>query len=108
MPEPDRSAHDGYLARYLGGGDPRIIGKGREVTGRRKDGSEFPAEGKIGENQFSIELFKETLEVLPVFCIHHLRTKTLRLNGVFNGVEIVGVVLKVKDSIVHRCSESPP
>ena len=49
MPEPDRSAHDGYVARYLGGGDPRIIGKGREVTGRRSDGSTFPMHLAVSE-----------------------------------------------------------
>jgi PAS domain S-box-containing protein len=42
MPEPDRSRHDGYLRRYLDGGEAHIIGFGREVMAQRRDGSPLP------------------------------------------------------------------
>ena len=42
MPEPYRSAHTEYVDRYAATGEGNIIGKGREVPGRRKDGSIFP------------------------------------------------------------------
>lgn len=58
MPSPYREAHDGYIDRYLGTGERRIIGTRRIVVGRRKGGATFPSELAVGEvNESGQRLF---------------------------------------------------
>jgi PAS domain S-box-containing protein len=49
MPEPYYSAHDAHLRRYKDTGVKSIIGVGREVEAKRKDGSVFPMDLAVGE-----------------------------------------------------------
>lgn len=49
MPTPFRNEHDGYLRRYINTGERRIIGRSREATARRKDGTVFPVELSVAE-----------------------------------------------------------
>ncbi len=49
MPAPHREKHDQYINRYLETGKARIIGIGREVEGKAKDGTLFPFRLSISE-----------------------------------------------------------
>ena len=67
MPEPDGSAHDGYLQRYNETGKAAIIGVGRQVMGRRKNGTLIPidlavSEVKIGERVLFTGIMRDMTE----------------------------------------------
>ncbi|HVS12265.1 MAG TPA: PAS domain S-box protein [Planctomycetota bacterium] len=67
MPSPYREEHDGYLDHYRQTGERRIIGIGREVQGRRKDGSIFPlelavSETVLGERRFFTGIVRDITE----------------------------------------------
>ena len=49
MPSPYHEEHDAYLSRYRMTREKRIIGIGREVVGRRRDGATFPMYLSVGE-----------------------------------------------------------
>jgi len=67
MPSPDRERHDGYLKHYQETGQKKIIGIGREVSGKRKDGSIFPmdlsvAETVVGERRMFTGIVRDVTE----------------------------------------------
>ncbi len=67
MPAPYHDEHDGYLKSYRDTGERKIIGIGREVEGKRKDGSVFPiglsvSEVKVGDTVFYSGIVRDITE----------------------------------------------
>ncbi len=68
MPSRYADHHDGYLQSYLNTGERKIIGIGREVVGRRKDGSQFPmhlsvAEARVGQGRYFLGIARDLTRV---------------------------------------------
>ena len=49
MPSPYQQEHDSYIKNYIEGGEAKVLGIGREVEGRRKDGTKFAMWLTVGE-----------------------------------------------------------
>ena len=49
MPEEHSKAHDGYIKTFLKTGKTRMIGRGLEVIGKRKDGTTFHLDIGVSE-----------------------------------------------------------
>ena len=56
MPSPHQENHDSYLANYNNSKDAQIIGTGRDVMGRRKNGTNFPMRLSVGESEVNNEV----------------------------------------------------
>jgi PAS domain S-box-containing protein len=97
MPERYHSAHHQGLIRYVSTGKASILGKTVEMTGRRKDGSEFPVDVSLaawnnnGEPYFTafirdVTQRKRSLETITQLN-HDLQIHTERLQAINEDLE---------------------
>jgi PAS domain S-box-containing protein len=64
MPEPHSQLHDSYLENYIRTGVKKVLGIGRQLRGRRSDGSTFSiyltlSEAKIGSEVFFTGIMRD-------------------------------------------------
>jgi len=104
MPEPYRAEHDAYIERYKRTGEKRIIGVGREVVGRRKDGSTFPmylsvGEGRLGAGRIFVGIVHDVSERK----IHNLRIQQLQ-NELFHALRI-NAMGQLSSTLAHELNQ---
>ena len=102
MPDPYHSEHDQYLENYLKTSEKKIIGIGREVSAKRKDGSIFPME--LGVNEMLIDdtlMFVGTIRDISdrKHAEEELHAETERLESVLNTV-LDGIVTIDKQGVI--------
>jgi len=111
MPEPHASAHDSYMGRYIATGEARIIGVGREVKGKHKNGSLVPlhlsiAEMRVRGRRTFMAVLRDTTERMKA-AAELLETQS-RLQAILDHTEAV-IFAKDLDGrylLVNRRAES--
>jgi len=104
MPEPYRREHDGYLQRYRHTEERRIIGIGREVVGRRRDGSTFPLDLSVAEVDVSgRKLFVGTVRDLTARerAAADLRRETELSDSLIDTAEVIVLVVDREGRVVR-------
>lgn len=104
MPQPYHGEHDGYIQRYHHTGEARIIGIGREVVARRKDGSEFPIELSVG--QFVSDELSGFVGILRDISVRkqqeaELRQSTEELRLIFDHAPTAIMITDLDGSIIN-------
>lgn len=124
MPPPDRDLHHRYLANYMAGRQPRIMGRNREAVGVTRDGREFPidltvSEVRVGGHRLFTGVIRDATERKRVSRMksdfvatvsHELRTPLTAIRGSL-GLVAGGLAGPLPDkaaeliSIAHKNSE---
>lgn len=102
MGSHDKAHHDGYLNRYHETGKPRIIGIGREVTGKRKNGEEFPLRLAVSEVKLEDRIvYTGMLHDLSDF--HRAQQRVIQLNTELESkVELRTAALRQREKELQR------
>jgi len=103
MPEPDKSQHDGYMRRYLESGTPRIIGRARPLTARRKGGEIFPAILHVSEFNAKERIFVGFIEDVSQQKATERRLEDAQLQLQHAGR--IGAMGEIATSIAHELNQ---
>jgi len=107
IPELDQGQHKGFLEHYSATDEARAVGLGREVMGRRKDGSVFPleiaaSEMRLGGKRFFTGILRDITARKQVEA--QLRLQSAALEAAANSIVITdadGTIVWVNRAFVR-------
>jgi PAS domain S-box-containing protein len=104
IPDPYHAGLDGYIRTYRATGDKDIAGIGREVAGRRRDGSVFPME--LGVNDMQVggaHLFVGTVRDISARqrAEASARAEAARMQAVMNTVPDALITIDETGTVEH-------
>mgnify|MGYP002476668760 CR=1 FL=1 len=107
-PSPHAELHDEYLEKYLRTGESDVIGTGRQIRARRKDGTEFPAflnvvDGRVGSDEFFVGFVRDFTETEAE--LRRLQMIGSQWKGLFDFVE-EGIVVTDDRANVIRMNQT--
>lgn len=104
MTSPHAERHDRYMARYLETGEARIIGIGREVTARRKNGETFAVDLAVGELRTAdVHIFTGFIRDASARKAAQSRARTLRRE--LDRLARVQVVGEMATALAHELNQ---
>jgi two-component system sensor kinase FixL len=104
MAEPDRSRHDAHMAHYMETGERHIIGIGRIVTGRRKDGAQFPLHLSVGEAKIEgRRLFTSFMHDLTE--VRRTETRTQQLQSDLAHISRLSALGEMGSALAHELNQ---
>ena len=113
MPPQHAMHHDGYISNYLETGKAKIIGIGREVEGKKKDGTTFPIRLAVSEiNLGNKKIFTGIIHDLSEVKI--AEKALLKLNEELENIvedrtkeleEVINKLLHINERLEHEISE---
>ncbi|HEY8402893.1 MAG TPA: PAS domain S-box protein [Cytophagaceae bacterium] len=108
MPEPDKSNHDSYIHNYLSTGNKKIIGIGREVYGKKKDGTLFPFLLSISETKLKDRIiFTGIIHDISLLkqAEQSLRETENKINSIIN-TAVDGIIIIDRRGIIELVNPS--
>lgn len=108
MPSHHAEKHDGYLTNYLQTQQPKIIGMGRKVQGRRKSGELFPMRLAITEvKRAKDSLFIGLIQDISAEEAARIRIEYLALHDALTGLPNRAAFNQALDNFQQQPSNQP-
>ncbi len=103
VPKSTHAKHSGYVEGFMANSEKRIMGRGRELFGRRKDGSLFPVE--VGLKPFSVNGEQRVMAMVIDISLRKAHEREMKELNAQLEEKVLQRTQELRDTIVRLESE---